>query len=452
MLFERIEAKGLAHYSYLIGAGTEAIVIDPRRDCDIYVRKATGEGIRIAHILETHRNEDYVVGSVELAARTGAEVWHADAQLDYQYGQPVQDGQRWKVGRLELQAIHSPGHTLGSMSYLLHDPSGAPWVVFTGDALFAGDVGRVDFYGAERLEEMASLLYDTLFDKLLCLGDGVIVCPAHGAGSACGASIADRVWTTIGLERQLNARLQRTDRAGFIASVARILEKPPYFRRMEQWNVAGAPILGVLPTPAPLAPAAFARKSRDAVVLDTRTSLNFTAAHVPDSLSIWLDGLSSFGGWFLSGDRPILLVNETDDSTEIVRRLIRMGYDDLAGYLSGGMMDWLAGGRASPSLGGVTAQELCQRLDAGEELWILDVRSDAELARTGQILDAHHIHITQLPGRLAEVPRDRPIYVLCHSGWRATTAASLLQRAGHKDVVVILGGLAGWNSVTSPPV
>ena len=215
--------------------------------------------------------------------------------------------------------------------------------------------------------------------------------------------------------------------------------------------MAGAPILGVLPTPTPLAPAAFARKSRDAVVLDTRTSLNFTAAHVRDSLSIWLDGLSSFGGWFLPGDRPILLVNETDDSTEIVRRLIRMGYDDLAGYLSGGMIDWLAGGRASPSLGGVTAQELCQRLDAGEELWILDVRSDAELARTGQILGAHHIHITQLPDRLEEVPRDRPVYILCHSGRRATTAASLLQRAGHQDVVVILGGLAGWDSVTCPP-
>gem|GEM_PF-6042768 len=162
MLFERIESQGLAHYSYLIGDQGEAIVIDPRRDVDVYAQTATRAGMRIAHVLETHRNEDYLIGSLELVARTGAQVWHADGMLDYQYGQPAQDGQTWRIGRLKMRAIHSPGHTLGSMSYLLHDPDGAPWVLFTGDALFAGEVGRVDFLGMDRAPEMAGHLYDTL--------------------------------------------------------------------------------------------------------------------------------------------------------------------------------------------------------------------------------------------------------------------------------------------------
>ena len=181
MLFERIESEGLAHYSYLVGDQREAVVFDPRRDCEVYVERAYEQGLAIKHVLETHRNEDYLIGSVELAERTDAEIWHADSQLQYRYGRPAEDGQTWKVGRLEVRAIHSPGHTPGSMSYLLHDPEGEPWVVFTGDALFAGDVGRVDLLGMDRAEELAAQLYDTIFGKLLPLGDGVIVCPAHGA-------------------------------------------------------------------------------------------------------------------------------------------------------------------------------------------------------------------------------------------------------------------------------
>ena len=449
MLFERVESKGLAHYSYVVGDGTEAIVIDPRRDCDVYVQIATRAGMRIAHLLETHRNEDYIVGSGELAARTGAQTWHADVQLDYQYGQPVQDGQTWRAGRLKLQAIHSPGHTPGSMSYLLHDPDSAPWVVFTGDALFAGDVGRVDFLGMDRAPEMAGLLYDTIFHKLLPLGDGVIVCPAHGSGSACGGAIAERVWTTIGLERQLNPKLQFTDRDRFIANTAKKLEYPPYFEQVEEWNLRGAPRLGTLPVPTPLSPQAFAEKAQGAIVLDTRSELSFGAAHVPGALSIPLGRLPTFAGWFLPQDRPILLVNETDDPTEATRYLIRLGYDDVVGCLSGGMWAWHTAGRESSSIRMITVQELCRHLDAHEDAWILDVRSDAEV-EAAQIPDAQHIHLTQLPPRLDEVPKDRTVTIFCGSDVRATIAASLLQRAGWTDLVVVLGGLAGWSSTTCP--
>jgi len=214
MLFAKIESPGLAHNSYLVGDEGTAAVIDPRRDADVYVDRATAEGLRIAYVFETHRNEDYLIGSCELAARTGAELWHADDQWDYEYGKAVHDGQTWEVGRLTFRALHTPGHTPGHMSYVLHEPDGAAWMVFTGDALFAGDVGRTDLMGIDMADEMARLLYGSIFTKILPLGDHVLVCPAHGAGSVCGATIAERPWTTIGLERRLNPRLQITERYG----------------------------------------------------------------------------------------------------------------------------------------------------------------------------------------------------------------------------------------------
>ncbi len=451
MLFERIESQGLAHYSYIIGDQGKAVVIDPRRDVDIYVEMATRQGMHIAHVLETHRNEDYLIGSLELAARTGAQTWHADSMLDYEYGQPVQDGQTWQVGRLKVQAIHSPGHTLGSMSYLLHDPDGAPWVLFTGDALFAGEVGRVDFLGMDRAEEMAGHLYDTLFTKFLPLGDHVIVCPAHGSGSVCGSAIAERVWTTIGLERRHNPKLQFTERAEFVANVAQELEKAPYFRHMERLNLSGPPLLCSLPDPTPLTPAAFAEQAEaeDVVVLDTRMELGFSTAHVPGALSIWMGGVASFAGWFLPKDAPILLVHETDDPSEPVRILTRIGYDNILGYLSGGMLAWHTSGRESASIQTVTVQSLCHHLDAGQEPWILDVRSAEEVA-ANPVPDAHHIHLTQLSQWEDEIPQERPVYIFCGSGLRSMIAASLLKQRGFQNVIVVLGGISGWSSTTCP--
>jgi hydroxyacylglutathione hydrolase len=450
MLFERVVSKGLAHYSYLLGDKNDAIVIDPRRDCEVYVKKAAAEGMRITNILETHRNEDYVVGSVELARRTGAEVWHADGHLDYKYGNAVLEGQKWRIGRLEIEAIHTPGHTLRMMNYLLRDPDGTPWVIFSGDTLFAGEVGRIDLLGREREAEMAGLLYDSIFEKLLQLGDEVIVCPAHGAGSACGESIAERLWTTVGLERKYNPRLQFKDRTKFIDHlVDNQPERPPYFAEMERRNIAGAP-MGTLPLPKPLSPNDFEAAAKSSDVVDTRMNLGFGAAHVPGAQSIWLDGLASFAGWYLTYNRPVLLVNETDDPEEATRILVRLGFDNLSGFLAGGMLNWHMSGRDSDRIRTVTIQELCRSLDEGKNIWILDVRSDDELEKDGRIPGAQHIHVTQIPLRQKEIPRDRAIYIFCGSGLRSMIAASLLQRSGWKDLAVILGGMAGWKSRKFP--
>jgi hydroxyacylglutathione hydrolase len=450
MLFERVESRGLAHFSYLIGDQGDAMVIDPRRDCEVYVERAYGEGMRITHILETHRHEDFVIGSPELARRTDAEIWHADGQLDYLYGHPVEHGQTWEVGRLRLQAIYSPGHTPGSMSYLLRDPGGEAWMVFTGDALFAGDVGRVDLLGMDRAEEMAGLLYETIFNQLLPLGDGVIVCPAHGAGSVCGTAIAERMWTTIGLEREVNPRLQFTDEAQFVVQAAQELERPPYFRLMEKYNLGGAPLLASIPDLTPLSPGEFAREQEEGLAVDTRSELGFASAHVPGSLFIWAGGLAGFAGWFLPHDMPILLVSEGENPVQIARYLLRLGYDDLAGYLAGGMLAWHTAGLESNAIRTVTVQQLCSLLDEGEETSILDVRSEEELDKVGRIPGAQHIHITQLPEHLDDVPGDGTIYVFCGSGLRSTLAASLLRRAGWRDLVIVLGGFAGWTSVRCP--
>jgi hydroxyacylglutathione hydrolase len=450
MVFERIESEGLAHYSYLIGDRFEAVVIDPRRDCGVYIERARRAGMRISLILETHRNEDYVVGSVELADRTGAEIRHADSQWPYAYGEAVADGEVWKVGGLAIESIHAPGHTPGMMAYLVREPNGDPWILFSGDSLFAGDVGRVDLLGEDRLSELAGLMYDTLHGRFLPLGDGVIVCPAHGAGSVCAGAIAERPWTTIGLERERNPKFEFASRDEFIEHVGVMQERPPYFRRMEEWNLAGAPLLGRVPTPPALPPDAFAEKLPGSVVLDTRSELAFGAAHVPGSQSIWLGGLAGHAGWYLPLDRPLLLVGEGDDLGTEVRRLLRMGYDDVAGSLSGGMLSWHTAGRESASVSMYTVQDVCRYLDRGHAIRILDVRSDGELEREGRIPNAVNIHVTQVPERAGGIPGDGTLHVFCGSGLRSMVAASYLAASGRNDVAVILGGLSGWNSTSCP--
>ena len=451
MIFERIVSEGLAHYSYLAGDKNEALVIDPRRDVEVYVEKATKVGMRIAHILETHRNEDYLVGSMELADRTGAEVWHADSQWDYRYGRSVQPGQKWKAGRLEFEAIPTPGHTPGSMSYLLRDPTGLSSMVFCGDALFAGEVGRIDLMGREKAAENAGQLFDSLFGKLLPLGDEVIVCPAHGSGSACGESISERLWTTIGLERKHNPRLQAKSKTEFVTTLLNSQpERPPYFSRMENLNLVGESILGALPDIKPLDPKEFQNLSEGAQILDTRQELAYSAAHIFGSQSIWLDGLASFAGWFLDYDRPILLVGELNDHENAKRILLRLGFDNIAGFLAGGMLNWHMSGRESASIRTITVHEICRQRDGDEKFWILDVRSESELEKDGQIEGTQHIPLTEIAARMNEIPKSRTVYVFCGSGMRSMVGASFLQARGWSDLAVILGGMAGWRSRKCP--
>ena len=314
MFLEAIRSEGLSHLSYIIGNGRQAAVIDPRRDCGIYVDIAHRNGARITSIFETHRNEDYVIGSQELARRTGAAIYHGKA-LSFAYGNPVSEGDRFDLGGLILSVLETPGHTYESISIAVQDPAFSDEAVgvFTGDALFVGDVGRTDFFPEEQ-EKMAGLLYDSIFQKLLPLGDHVILYPAHGAGSVCGGGIAAREFSTLGYERRHNPALQCTDRAAFVARKAGERHyRTPYFRKMEQLNLHGnAPEMPSVPQPAPMSVTAFAEAmSGGMVAIDVRSPEGFAGAFIPGSIAMPLDMVPAYAGWFLTYGEPIGIVAGT---------------------------------------------------------------------------------------------------------------------------------------------
>lgn len=447
MLLERIITTGISHFSYFLADGSEALVIDPRTDIEIYLKLARKNNLQITNILETHRHEDFICGSTSLAQSTGAEIWHADSQWDYAYGYPVSDNQTWNIGKLKLESIHTPGHTPGHISYLLYDERGAPWCVFTGDTLFSGEVGRVDLMGDDRLEEMASLLYDSIFSKLLLLGDQIIVCPAHGAGSICGRNISSRLWTTIGLERLHNPALQLPNKTSFIKAVAQDLEKPPYFKMMEKLNLRDQ--IPEFKKPNPYPSQEFNDMIADSLVLDTREISSFTTSHIPNSISIWAEGVPAYAGWFLPYDISLFMVGSSHQIDSTLIDLFRLGYS-VKGYFTEDFIGWHKAGLPTSSISTITAQELKTQLDSSKSHWILDVRSSQELANEGKIPGSHHIPITTLISQTDLIPIDRNIYIICGSGHRSTTAASLLLQQGPYKPVVILGGFGSWKSLKYP--
>lgn len=453
MIFHRIKSEGTAHNSYLLGSGNDAIVIDPRRDCDIYLDLAKRNGMRITLIFETHRNEDFTSGSVELQHFTGAEIFHGEG-LDWQYGSLVKEGDVFPFGDLWITALSTPGHTDESMSYVLRDtPTGrAGLMVFTGDALFVNDTGRIDFYGPVEALRLAGELFDSIHRKLLPLGDGVIICPAHGSGSVCGSNISDRDESTIGVEKLRNPWLQIKDRDEFVRLKA--AEKhtlPHYFRMMEKYNLEGPPLLRNLLMPVPLSPEEFRKKMEDgAVVVDTSRPAAFGGAHIRGVYSIPLESLSVYGGWVLPYDRPILLVTENDaDVDEAVRYLVRSGYDRIEGYLAGGTEEWYNNGYPVEKLPLLTVSELKTRLDSGDDILVLDVRDENEW-NAGHVKGSTNLYFGHLEGRTDDVPKDRHVALICRIGHRAGMAASILLRAGFDNVSNVLGGFTAWTAAGYP--
>jgi hydroxyacylglutathione hydrolase len=457
MIFERVKSKGLAHISYFIASESEAIVIDPRRDIGKYIELAYEADATIKYIFETHRNEDYVIGSLELAKDGNAEIFHGPG-LDFKYGNILQQAQEFHVGNLKIKWMHTPGHTDESVSYVLYDlESGEePIMVFTGDALFIGDTGRIDMYGPNEERRLAANLYDSLFNKILPLGDHVIVCPAHGSGSVCGGNISEREQSTIGIERKQNPALQITDKERFIQH--KMNENhfyAPYFPMMEKYNLEGAPLLKTRPKPKPMAPKEFQTKmEKDAFCIDTRDPADFGGAHIENSFNIVLEGLPLFSGWVLTYNKPILLiVKNYEDLEKAIRYLNRLGYDNIIGYLTGGIIGWYSHNFPTKSIPLLTARELKEKIDNNEDIYVLDVRSQDEWeGEGGHIPNAHHIYIGKLKNQLETLPKDKTIVTLCGNGTRASLAASLLRKEGFKDVMNVLGSMKAWYSGKYPVV
>ncbi len=449
MFLRKIKSEGLAHLSYILGDGDEAIVIDPRRDGDIYRQIAEAEEVRIVHIFETHRNEDYVIGSIDLARKTGAAIHHGSA-LDFAYGNPVSEGDTFPAGGLRLRVLETPGHTMESISLVVTDVNfgETPVAVFTGDALFIGDVGRTDFF-PDRAREVAGMLYDSIFNKLLPLGDQTILYPAHGAGSVCGDSMASREFSTLGHERIYNPVLQKTDREEFIEyKVAEHHYQPPYFRLMEEYNQKGAPPLTDPPHPCCFSPEKVeAAAGQGAILLDLRSPEAFSGAFIPGSLAIPLDMVPAYAGYLINWERDIVLIPE--DSGQVpaaVRSLIRMGYDNIPGYLKGGMHAWETSGRTYDRIRAVHARELTERLQGSEDFTLLDVRKLSEFEES-RLEGAEHIFLGELPDRLDELDKNKPVVTFCGSGRRAIIAASILKQNGFKQVENSLGSIAACESI-----
>ncbi len=451
MFLETVKSEGLAHLSYLVGHGEEAAVIDPRRDCEVYVERARGRGARITHIFETHRNEDYVIGSSDLQRRTGAQIHHGAAQVA-DYAQSVSEGDEFAFGKLRLRVLETPGHTYDSISLVLSDASNGddPLAAFTGDALFVGDVGRTDFF-PDRRQEVAALLHESLHEKLLPLGEHVILCPAHGAGSVCGSNLAPREFSTLGYERRHNERL-RMGRDEFVGFKARENHHfPPYFHTMERYNQEGAPPLDRLPVPQPLPPQAFENAmERGLMVLDARSPEAFAGAFIPGTLCCPLDAIPSYAGYFLEYDRPIgLIVERPEEIESALRYLVRMGFDDVQAVLAGGLTAWQTSGREFDHVPAVTARDLKERMEAGTDFTLLDVRGAEEFAEQ-HLPGALNVYLGDLPGRLDEIPRDRPITTLCSSGMRSMIAASILKARGFARVEENFGSMQACRHAGCP--
>ena len=452
MIFEIIKSEGIAHKSYFIGSKGEAAVIDPRRDCDPYVNYSKKHDMKITHIFETHCNEDYVIGSRELSKRVNAGIYHGK-NLDFAYGNPVSEGDKLNIGSVELKILETPGHTDESISLVLKDKevSDDVYMVFTGDALFAGEVGRTDLYGEDKVQKMAGKLYDSIFQKILPLGDHVLVYPAHGSGSVCGADIRESEFTTIGYEKKTNHALQM-DKKDFIKfKLNEKMVKAPYFDKMIEYNKNGAPILCRLPYPRPLTIGEVKEHMNDTQVVDVRMAASYAGGHISDTLNIWKHGLTYFAGWMIDYEDPITIIDENNESIDqIIRYLIRIGYDNIFGYLAGGFTSWSTNGEEIETVDIWSVHELMEHQNE-ESIFILDVRERREWDE-GYIQGAYHIYVGDLPYCLNEVPKDKYIVVYCDTGNRASIAASILKNNGYGRVANVLGSIRAWKAAGYPLV
>lgn len=448
MLLERIKTQGLANISYFIGSENEAIVVDPRRDFDVYLELSIKHSMKIKYILETHRNEDFVIGSQELSKKTSAPIFHGD-QIDFEYGETIVDGQELAFGSTKVKGLHTPGHTKEHFSYVIYSEkfNDQPMLVCTGDVLFAGDVGRTDFYGPENTAIFSEKLYNSLHEKILPLGDEVIVCPGHGSGSVCGMFIEPRDLTTIGIEKKLN-RMLNLSKEKFIDF--KVKEKhivAPYMANMEHYNQTGtAPHLSDLIEPQPLLCNEFKEKMDEgALVVDTRMPADYGMAHIEGSINIMLEGLSLYAGWFLKKDQPILLVlSNPTDIAKAKTALWRIGIDNIVGYLAKGITGWYGDARPIRTNKLLSVHELKEVIDK-HECFILDVRKQTNWEKE-HIKDSYNIFVGKIPDRVNELPedKDKRLVVLCGIGTRASIASSILQRLGYNKVSVVLGSFTAW--------
>jgi hydroxyacylglutathione hydrolase len=456
MYFEQFYLGCLAHASYMLASDGEAVVVDPQRDVELYIKAAADHNVTIRHIFETHLHADFVSGHRELAARTGAKIYMgAQAGATFPHV-AVTDGFELKFGKASIRVLETPGHTPESICLVVTngEKSPAPWAALTGDTLFIGDVGRPDLSPRHTPVQLAGLLYDSLHEKLLKLPDSVLVYPAHGAGSLCGKNMRAERSSTIGTERLTNYALQIKSREEFVAQLTSNLPaRPEYFLKDAEMNRTGAaPLSELLPLRAITPPELKAMLADGELALDVRPGDEFAAAHVPGSVNIALSGqFASWTGTVLGlAAHPVLIASSDEQLEEARLRLARVGVEVLDGYLQGGVAAWQQAGFAVGTIEQITASELGARLRAGN-VQVLDVRRAPEW-EGAHIEGATWWPLDNFKVSPPEMDHDVPIAVHCKSGYRSMIASSLLQRAGFKRVINVSGGFDAWQEANLPSV
>lgn len=456
LVFEQLLTRELGDASYLIGddAARIAAVVDPQVDVEQYLELARKRGLSIKYVVQTHIHEDFVSGACALAAASGGAEVCVSGHDAPAYGfahRAVRDGDMLELGAVTLTVKHTPGHTPEHISLLVAKTAkkDAPFAVLSGGSLLVETAGRTDLLGPERVEELTSAQFHTLYDFFQGLDEGVLVYPTHVHGSPCGAAIGDKLCSSIGYEFLHNELLQQPTEAKFRELALKNLPpKPRYYPRLKELNTGSpATAAGSLVIPA-LPPADFMKAVADKsnVLIDTRHMLAFGGGHIPGALNIGAVGpLSIQAGWMLELDRPLLLVVESDALLRTVMdHFARTGFNRFAGYLAGGMSAWENGGHDLKSLAQLHVKELAAQLAHASENLVIDVRSPQEWAK-GHVRGACHIFLPELPGQLEILDKRKSITVYCDSGYRASIAASLLQSHGFK-VSNVPGSWQAWTS------
>ncbi|GAC1558909.1 MAG: MBL fold metallo-hydrolase [Vulcanimicrobiaceae bacterium] len=459
MFFKQFYLGCLAHASYLIGSDGVGAVVDPQRDVDAYVDAAREAGLEIRYIFETHIHADFVSGHRELAARTGAQIVFGHRAGATFAHIAAHDGDRIDVGSLRFDIMETPGHTPEGISILVSDTAdaSAPRRLLTGDTLFIGDVGRPDLIGSKGFSavDMAGMLYNSLHEKILKLDDAVEVFPAHGAGSLCGRSMSTERSSTIGRQRSENHALQKMTKDAFVELMTTGLpEQPAYFALDVEMNRSGVPALGDLPKPVAMNAVQVRRAMMDgALVLDVRPSEIYGPHHIAMSMNIGLDGqFASWAGALIPFARRIVIVALDEAGVaETVTRLARIGLSTVDGYLAGGVQAWEAAGYPIASIPQISVDELNARVERGLGAQLIDVRRPAE-HETGIVRGAIPIPLPTLEASLEKIDPERPIVIICGSGYRSSAAGSILESSGFSNITNVDGGMNAYNEKRLPTV
>ncbi|MEM6643219.1 MAG: MBL fold metallo-hydrolase [Bacteroidota bacterium] len=459
MKVEQIYTGCLAQGAYYIESDGEAAIIDPLRDPKPYIDKAAAKGSKIKFIFETHFHADFVSGHLELAGKTGATiVYGPGATTDYAIHQ-AKDGEEFEVGRLKIKALHTPGHTLESTTYLLLDEEGNEHAIFSGDTLFIGDVGRPDLSqkGDLTQDDLAAMLFKSLRTRIMTLPDEIVVYPAHGAGSACGKNMSKETSDLLGNQKKTNYAL-RADmtQEEFIKEVTDGLLPPPrYFAENVAMNKSGAPDLDTVlhRGNVPLDPATFEQiaNEQNALVLDTRSAQDFAKGHIPNSIFIGIDG--GFAPWvgalIPDLEQAIIFLCSPGREEEVITRLSRVGYDNTLGFLEGGVDAWTSSQRALETVTSLTAENFAEKFNKVNDLKILDVRKPGEFY-LGHVEDALSFPLDFINDNMEDLDADEHYFIHCAGGYRSMIAASILKSRGFHQLVDVAGGFKSISETKIP--